>query len=129
MSFRGYLIAMAIGTLATVAAWLYVMLNVRPDEATLLDFVFLYLTLYAGLVGFLSLAGAVTRVFLLRRRDVISREVKVSFRHAILLGSVAVISLLLSQQGSLQWWTLIVFILAVSFVEYVFLSVQRSRRG
>ncbi len=129
MSFRGYLISIAIGTVASFAAWFYVLLSVRPDEATFIDFALLYLTLTMGLIGFLSLFGVMIRVFLFRRHDVVSREVKISFRHAVLLGSVSVLSLFLSQRGNFHWWTLLVLILVVSCIEYVFLSVQRARRG
>lgn len=129
MSFRGYLTTMAIGTIASFGAWVYVMSSVRPDEATAMDFVLFYLTLSMGLVGILAILGVLYRVLVRRRRDVVSREVKVSFRHAVLLTTVAVLSLLFSKQGSFHWWTPFVLILVASIFEYVSLMVQRSHRG
>lgn len=129
MSFRGYLIALAIGTFSSFGAWIYVMSSVVPDEATAMDFVLFYLTLSMGLVGILAILGVLYRVLVLRRRDVVSREVKVSFRHAVLLTGVAVLSLVLSKQGSFRWWTPFVLILVACIFEYVSLIVQRSHRG
>jgi hypothetical protein len=110
------------------AAWLIVLCNVNPAETGIFGFVLFYITLVTGMIGSLSLVGVFYRVVLLKRRDVVSREVKVSFRHALLLSAVAVSSLALSSQGLLHWWVLLVLILVASMFEYASLLVQQARR-
>ena len=129
MSFRSYLALMALCTLIAWAAWALVIFNVNPDEAGLSGFLLFYVTLGTGLIGTLSLLGIWYRVILLGRKDVVTREVKASFRHAVLLSFVAGSALALSAKGLLHWWVLFVLIIAASVLEYVSLILQHSRRG
>lgn len=92
-------------------------------------FLLFYITLITGLIGLLSLLGVLYRVVFLKRKDVVLREVKVSFRHAILLSFVGVSALALSSHGLLIWWVLILLILVASLIEYVSLLVQNATRG
>jgi len=128
MSFRWYIFFMLASTALAWVAWFIVLLNVNPLETGLFGFLLFYITLVTGMIGSLSLVGVFYRVVLLKRKDVISREVKVSFRHALLLSFVAVSSLALSSQGVLHWWVLLVLILVASMFEYASLLVQQSRR-
>lgn len=129
MSFRSYLALMALCTLIAWAAWALVIFNVNPEEAGLSGFLLFYVTLGTGLIGTLSLLGIWFRVILLGRKDVVTREVKVSFRHAVLLSLVAGFALALSAKALLHWWVLFVLIIVASVLEYVSLIVQHSRRG
>lgn len=129
MSFRSYVLFMSASTAIAWAAWFIVLYNVNPLETGIFGFVLFYITLVTGMIGSLSLIGVFYRVVLLRRRDVISREVKVSFRHALLLSFVGVSALVLSSQGLLHWWVLFVLILVASMFEYASLLIQQSRRG
>ncbi len=129
MSFRGYVLVMAAGTLVAFFGLGKILLTIKPEEAKLSDFVFLYLSLFLVLVGFFSLVGLFFRMYVLRRRDVMSREVKNSFRHALLLAGVAVSALGLSRHAPFRWWTSFVLIFIASLIEIVSLVIQRSRRG
>ncbi|MFZ2803895.1 MAG: hypothetical protein WA001_01605 [Patescibacteria group bacterium] len=129
MSFRAYILFMTLSTAVAWVAWSIVLFNVNPAETSVFGFILFYVTLVTGMIGSLSLIGVFYRVVLLRRKDVISREVKVSFRHALLLSFVAVSALALSSQGLLHWWVLFVLILVVSLFEYASLLIQQSRRG
>jgi hypothetical protein len=120
---------MAISTIVAWLSWSLIVLNVNPEETGLWGFVLFYFTLITGLIGTLSLIGILYRVMLRQRKEVLSREVKISFRHAVLLSFVAVSALALSAYGILHWWILLVLIVIVSAVEYVFLMVQQARRG
>ena len=110
-------------------ALLFVMSNVDPYEATIMDFALFYLTLCMSLIGLLSFFGSLYRVKVLGRRDVVSREVKIAFRHAILLSMVCVLSLVLLTQGLFHLWVLLLLIVVSSGIEFVALKVQQSARG
>ncbi len=120
---------MALGTAASFGAWIFVMSAAVPEEATAIDFVLFYLTMTVTLIGALALVGILYRVYVLKRQDVISREVLTSFRHAVLLSIVAAIALALSSQAKFHWWSLFVLIAIACVIEYVFLMTHRNRHG
>jgi hypothetical protein len=129
MSFRAYVFLMAIGTLFAWLGWGIVIWNVNPQEAGSFGFGLFFLTLLMGLVGTLTLFGLLVRLVIMKRRELVVREVKTSFRHAVLLSAVSTTSLILSAQGWLSWWVIIVFIVVAGAVEYLSLIVQHSRRS
>jgi len=129
MSFRAYIFFMLLATVLAWIGWLVVLLNVNPKESGLSGFVLFYLTLFVSLIGILALVGIFSRVKILKRHDLLIREVKVSFRHAVLLSVVAVASLIFSAHGWLKWWVLLLFIAIVALIEYVALVIQKSHRG
>ena len=128
MTFRMYMLFMSVATALSAGAWLFVMWSVNPFEATASGFVMFYLTLLMSLVGIFTIAGVGYRVLILRRTDVVSREVRISFRHAVFLSLIAVIALALSAAGWLHWWAVLALIATVSVVEYVFLVKEEARR-
>jgi len=129
MTFRAYLVLMGLSTALAWVGWLIVLFNVDPFQSGFLGFALFFITLAVGVVGTLTLAGLLYRVGLLKRKDVLIREVKISFRHALLLTAVSIIALILSAQGIFHWWVLVVLILIAGVLEYLSLLVQRSRRG
>jgi len=120
---------MVVGTLVAWLGWGIVVWNVNPQEAGGLGFGLFFLTLLMGLVGAITLFGLLVRLVIMKRRELVIREVKISFRHAVLLSGVSTISLIFSAQGWLSWWVIIVFIAVAGAMEYVSLLIQHSRRG
>ena len=120
---------MVLTTVLALGAWIFVMGNINPQEAGTTDFALFYLTMTISSVGLFSLAGTLFRVKILGHKDVISREVKTSFRHAILLSIVGVLSLFFLTQNLFHWWVLLLLIAVASVVEFVSLKVQHAGRG
>jgi hypothetical protein len=129
MNFKEYLLFMTIGTVLAWGAWVFVLLRVDPGENGLIGLLLFYVTLFVALIGILAIAGVLYRVKLLKRHQLVSREVKIAFRHAIIFAGVAVICLALSAQGLLFWWNVLALFALVGLVEYGFLLVQESRRS
>jgi hypothetical protein len=129
MTFRAYLFLMSVSTVLAWVGWVTVLFNVKPLESGLMGFFLFYITLSVGMVGTLTLAGLVYRVIWLKTESLLSRDVKISFRHAVLLTAVSIIALILSAQGLLHWWVLIVLIVPACIIEFLSLLVQHSRRG
>lgn len=129
MTFRMYMAFMAVATALACGAWIFVLWSTNPADATATVFVMFYITLFMSLVGLLTLAGVGYRVLILGRRDVVSREVRISFRHAVFLSAMGVIALALSAKGWLHWWVILGLIVSVSAVEYVFLVKEEARRA
>lgn len=129
MGYRSFVALMAMVSFVACALMAYVVINVNPDEAGLMGFTAFYIALYASLVGLLSLLGILFRVHLRGRKQTAFREVRIAFRHGLLLAGVAVAALILSSLGYLAWWNFLLLLAAVGTLEYVFLTIQESRRG
>ncbi|MFH1078638.1 MAG: hypothetical protein V1745_05170 [Patescibacteria group bacterium] len=129
MTFRMYMALMSAATLMAMGAWAFVVWSTNPQEAPAIGFVMFYLTLLMSLVGLLTIAGVGYRVVILGRRDLVSREVRISFRHAVFLAAMAVVALICSASGWLRWWTFLALIVVVSVIEYAFLVKEEARRS
>lgn len=129
MSFRAYLLFMGVSTIIAWLAWVVLLLNIDPTQASLFVFIIFYFTLAVGLIGTISLLSMAYRVLVVKQHDLIIRQVRIAFRHAVLLSALAVISLALSASGLFHWWVLIVLIGAASVIEYISLLIQSSRRS
>ena len=117
--------------ITTIVSWIglgVVLLNTNPEDDGLGSLTIFYLTLFAGLVGVLTLLGVAFRVYVAGRKDVVQREVRVAFRHAVLLSLTGVVALLFSAQGFFRWWVLVLILFVVTVIEYLFLLKESSRR-
>ncbi|MCK9360763.1 hypothetical protein M0Q28_00855 [Patescibacteria group bacterium] len=129
MGYKSFIWLMLGATLAAFLGWSYILFNLDPTEAGIAGFALFYLTLFAACVGMLTLAGVVVRVHLRQRKATAFREVRVAFRHGVLLSSVAILSLALSANGLLNIWWFLGFVSVVGGLEYAALLVQESRRS
>ncbi len=129
MSFKWYMWCMSIATALAWAGWALVLFTTDPTEAGFTGLLLFYLTLFVAMVGTLSVFGVLYRVRFLKRDHLLTREVRIAFRHAIMLSTVGIASLALSAQGLLTWWNFLALFVGVGIVEYVFLLMQESRRS
>ncbi|MEK7473419.1 MAG: hypothetical protein AAB668_01675 [Patescibacteria group bacterium] len=129
MGYKPFIGLMIAATVASLLGWMYILFNVDPNEGGLLGFALFYLTLFASCVGLLTLAGVTVRVHLRGRQTTAFREVRVAFRHGLLLSFVAILSLALSANGMLNFWWFLGFVIVIGGLEYAALLVQESRRS
>ncbi len=129
MTFRTFILFMGAGTILAWLGWLFVIFRIDPQEAGIPGLVLFYVTLFVSLIGTFAMLGVYYRVGWLKRRQVMSREVRIAFRHGLMLSFVAVLSLALSAAALLTWWNMLLMIAFIGVVEYGFLLVQESRRS
>lgn len=129
MGYRPFLWLMVAATSASLAGWTYILFSLDPNQAGVFGFILFYLTLFASCVGMLTLLGVIIRVHLRGRKATAFREVRIAFRHGVLLSSVAILSLALSANGMLTVWWFLGFVVVVGGIEYASLLVQESRRS
>jgi len=110
------------------AGWVLVLLNIDPTQAGVSGVLLFYLTLFTSLVGALTLLGVFFRVHIANRKEIVLREVRIAFRHAVLLSATAVVALAFSSKGSFRWWLLPLLVLSVGGIEYVFLYRDSAGR-
>jgi hypothetical protein len=128
MTFRDYILVMALATAAAWLGWVVVVYTIDPTMTGTLGFIFFYLTLSVALLGTLSIIGAAVRIWT-KREELVSRHVSRSFRQAVLLSTLFVGSLYLLSRGLLTWWVMLLLVVALALVELAFLSAQRQRTG
>jgi len=129
MDYKSFIRLMVAATAASLAAWSYILFNVDPNEAGIFGFLLFYLILFLSCVGMLTLAGVVVRVHIRRRKATAFREVRIAFRHGVLLSSVAILSLALSANSLLNKWWFFGFVIVAGGLEYASLLIQESRRS
>lgn len=129
MSFRVYLAMMTVATLLSWGAWVFVMFNTNPDEASALGFVLFYVTLLMGLVGLFTVLGTVYRVYVVKRSEALFRDIRISFRHALFMALIAIGAIILSARNAFRWWTVPVLIVSVCVVEYLILLREEGKRS
>jgi len=120
---------MGAGTAMAAMSWVIVLYSINPFEAGVLGLVFFYSTLFLSLVGLLSLFGIAYRI-LIKKRSVSSlpREVKISFRHSMLLAILGIGSLILASQKQMTWYFVLLLFVLIFGIEYVSLLAENGRR-
>ena len=124
MTLRQYLVLMTVGTLLAWSAVGVIVLAVDPAEAQTVIFAILYASLFMALTGTLSVSIFLIRTKLLRRSEILSRQVSLAFRQAMMLSALAVLTLHLQGKGLLTWWNSILMILALTLLEFFFISTK-----
>ncbi|HEU0050831.1 MAG TPA: hypothetical protein VFQ60_02115 [Patescibacteria group bacterium] len=120
---------MAIAAVLAWASWIYVIFAVDPTEAGIMSRILFYLTFCLALVGTLSVLGVLYRVKWAKKDQLLIREVRIAFRHAIMLSLAAIISLMLAAKDLLTWWNFLALFVGIGLIEYLFLLMQESRRA
>ncbi len=128
MNFRWYLIFMGVGTGLAWIAWMFVLQTTNPYESGVMGLAFFYITLMLSLVGTLSLLGIGYRIGIQKRNATVFREVRVSFRQAVLLSLLAVCALYLASQKHMTWYYLLILVALAGGIEYILLVIQSARR-
>ncbi len=86
-----------------------------PQSAGLVTFIFLYLSIFLSLLGCFTLLGLLLRKYIFKKNTYIINLAN-SFRQALLISILIIVSLVLSSKGLLYWWvegSLILFLLSL----------------
>jgi len=117
---------MIFATLICWAAWFLVLFNIDPREMGWGSLVFFYLSFFLSLIGTFSIAGFLIRIYFVKTKEPYFRLVKKSFRHSLFFSLLLVVALILQSLRLLNWWNLIILILAFSFFEMSFLTERKT---
>lgn len=126
MTLKQYLILMSLCAIFCWAIWISVLYLIDPTEAGILGFVFFYLSLFLSLVGTISVIGLLFRMKW-GKEELIFKTVFVSFRQAIMLSTLLVGSLFLKSKNLLTWWNAVFLILALTILEFFFVSYKKKQ--
>ncbi len=124
MTLRQLLIIMSIATGICWLAWIIVIFNMDPDLAGISGFVLFYGSLFFALLGsFFMLTFAIRKV--LNKLDMEYKIVSISFRQSFFFAGLFILILFLQSKSLLKWWNLILVVLALSMIEFLFLSTKK----
>lgn len=126
MNLRQYLSILAIGTAVALSAWCIVVIAIDPVTAGPLAFLIFYVTLGSGLVGLLTILGTIVRARRIEEHG-LSLAVARSFRQAIFLSSLVIVSLYLMGAGLFSTPILFLLIGILGLIEFVFLFLSERK--
>ncbi len=124
MTLRQYLILMTISAIFCWGIWGFVLYSVDPTAAGILGFIFFYFSLFLSLTGTLAVLGLLLRMKF-GKEGLVFKTVTISFRQATLLSFLVIGSLILKSQGIFTWWNIIFLVLALTVLEFFFMSYKK----
>lgn len=122
-TFNYFLIGSSI---LAILGLLVVVNSFDPQKDGLLPVVFFCLTLFLAILGLMSLLLFWARKSIFHYKENTEQLASQSFRQAIILASLVIISLLLQKSGILHWWVLLLLILSAAFCEFLFLLFNQE---
>lgn len=127
MNLRQYLSIMAIGTAVSLSAWCIIVMAIDPLTAGGLAYLVFYVTLGAGLAGLLTIFGTALRAKK-HGEEHLGLSVARSFRQAVFLSLLLILSLYLMGNGMFSTPVLVLLIGVLGFVEFLFLFFEDRKR-
>ena len=124
MSLKRYLLLMLLATILCWLAFAVVIIYINPQETGFIGFLLFYISLFLALVGTFALIGFFIRIWLVTQP--IFRQVIIAFRQAIWFACLVVFCLILQSQELLTWWTTVLFIALLAFIESFFLFGKKG---
>jgi hypothetical protein len=124
MTLRQYLSAMLAATILAWTAVGLIVTTVDPEDTLPAVFGVFYASVFLAVAGTFSVIGFVLRLALLRKPQLVSRQVAVSFRQAILLATLVVAALALQSRELLTWWNALLVVAALTLLEFFFVSAR-----
>jgi hypothetical protein len=116
---------MATGTVMCWVAWLFILLNIAPEQAGFLGFTFFYTSLFLGIVGVFSVVGFMIKKKKINQEEIIFRQVKKTFKQGVLFGIFVILALILLQFNLLFWWNAILLALVYILLEGAIISGRK----
>jgi hypothetical protein len=129
MDFSAYIRLMALATVLAWLSWVFVLFRIDPTEAGFASIILFYSTLFLAFVGSFATLGTLFRSRIQKGGQVLSRDVRIAFRHAVLVSMAGLLCLFLAAEHLLTWWNFLGLFIAVGCLEYVFLVVQEGKRS
>lgn len=126
MDLKKFLLSMGFATALCWFGFFMVILFISPQEIGSLTFLLFYLILGLATVGTLTILGFLVRK-LFNKNELAFEHVIVSFRQAIWMGLILIISLYLQSKQLLTWWNAVLLILSLGLIEFFYLGYKDQK--
>ncbi|MEK7614884.1 MAG: hypothetical protein AAB431_00685 [Patescibacteria group bacterium] len=126
MTYRWFLLVMALATVGAWTVWIFVIHSIDPVHTALLGFFLFYLSLFVALLGTAVLLGTLVRLWA-RPTEIAHRQTTRAFRQGILLSGLFLGALVLLSFELLRWWSAFLLILFFALIELLFVTQKRPQ--
>ena len=126
MNIKQYIFFLLLGALASWFAFAIIVLSIDPYSAGTPAITVFFATLFFALLGSISVITTLARSHK-QEKTAVEKIIKISLRQGILLSGLVTGSLLLSHNGVLSWWLMLVLLFATAVIEYIFLSISSQK--
>lgn len=116
-----------VGMVLAWIGWLTILFYVDPTQTEPLGFLLFYFSLALALLGLFYLIGIFFRIKFQKKINIFL-NFKTSFRQAIFFTILIIGTIFLQTQRILTWWNIILFILALTILEFFFVAKQKEIR-
>lgn len=125
MTFRQYIFSMIAGTLLSLIGWAIVITSIDPLTAGFFGFTLFYLSAFVSSVGMLAVFGLLLRVYVIKRKLLLSKQVAIATRQSLLLSAVLTGALMLQSARILTWWNSFFLVGGLTMIEFFVISLRR----
>lgn len=125
MTFKQYILSMIAGTLLSMVGWAIVITSIDPLNAGFFGFILFYLSAFVSSVGLLAIFGLILRVYVIKRKLLLSKHVAIATRQSILLSAVLTGALMLQSSRILTWWNSFFLVGGLTMIEFFVISLRR----
>lgn len=125
MTLKQYLTFMGITTIICWAVWILTIFYFDPTVADSASFLLFYTSLFAAVVGTISVVGFLFQWRIMKIEDVAFKHVRRTFRRGIIYATFIVLTLILSSLSLLTWWNVTMLVLILAFIEGVIFSKRK----
>ncbi len=113
------ILILALVAIMSWTAWLVVLFKLSPNNHTELALLFFFLSLFFALFASFTIILFLIRYFFIKD-DLSNRILNVSVRQGLLLSFLSIFILIFQLLRVLNWWTGILTIVLIAFLEYYF---------
>jgi len=125
MNLQKFIIFMIVGSLLSLVGFLMVLFFINPNESGAFIFLLFYLSLGLFTLGIFTVFGFFVRKFT-TKKEMVFNQVMISFRQALWISIVLIVSLYLQSRGLLNWINEILLILALGLIEFFFINAKNE---
>jgi len=126
MNLRRYLNLMSLLILVSWSCLGVIIFQLNPEITNFFGFLLFYFALFLSILGILAIIGVIIRARF--SKDLVTKQVVVSFRQAVWLSLLIVFFLVLQSLNLIRWWNVTIFILFLALLEFFFLSLNRKTK-
>lgn len=123
MSHHRYLAIIGVAGILSWIAWVVVINKLNPFESTGLSLGLFYVSLFFALTCTFTVIGFYFRVWM-NKNEIYYNHINIALRQGVLLTMIALGCLTFQLLGVLTWWSGLLFIGAITMVEFYSMSRQ-----
>lgn len=125
MSFRVFLLLIVFSTAISWITWGMTLFYFNPEQIGALGFSLFYASLFLALSGSIFIVTDFLKARVMNKQLIFFR-LRTSVRHSIFFSFLIVGWLFLRGTDLLTWWILLIFIGALTALEFFFISLQKQ---